>query len=114
MTAPDQPAADDWAEAEFIPAAPRVRFRFAPAVEVGGRIYDRIELRQPTGEDLEAAEKFGGSVKSALTLIQRVSGLPAQVVAKLPGAVLERASTCLSPPASLSEPLHNPNAREGA
>jgi hypothetical protein len=86
---------------EIVEIKPPKRFRWSPAIEYNNTSYDSMVLRAPTGANLLAMEKHGDSIAAGLALIQGVSGLPAQVVHRLPQPVIEQASVYLG---SFSKP----------
>jgi hypothetical protein len=89
---------------EVIEIAPPKRFRWSPAIEYNNTTYDSMVLRAPTGANLLAMEKHGNSINAGLVLIQAVSGLPPQVIQKLPQPVIERASLYLGSFSKPSQP----------
>lgn len=54
-----------------------------PAIEVNGKRYDAVELREPTLSEMISAQKSSG-LAATQELIRLVSGLPPLVVARIP------------------------------
>jgi hypothetical protein len=72
----------------------RLRFK---AIDWNAKSYDSLVLREPDVSDLLEARKKADPIEQGVTLLQRVCGLPMQVVIKLPQRVLERAADYFAP-----------------
>lgn len=59
-------------------------------VAMGDKTYSDLILREPTGGDLKAAEKFTG-IESDIVLIAMVSGVPKPAVEKIGSRDLKKA-----------------------
>lgn len=81
---------------EVIEAVAPLRLRFKP-IDWNAKSYDNLVLREPDVSDLLEARKKADPIEQGVTLLQRVCGLPMQVVIKLPQRVLERAADYFAP-----------------
>jgi hypothetical protein len=79
-------------EAEITPLQGPKRIRFDP-VEYSNKTYDQMVLREPSIGALIEMRKQTDHIAQMAVLIARTSGLPPQVVHKLPQSVLEAANT---------------------
>ena len=75
---------------------------FLPAVEFSGQTYDKLELREPTGGEVEKAYATGAQLKSTILLISLVSGVPRGAVEKVGISKIREASKFLE--GFISEP----------
>lgn len=73
-----------------------IRLRF-PAVEWNSTTYDTMTLHEPDISTILKAQKEKDPLDAAVVMIREVTGLPQQVVLKLPQAVLARAGDFFAP-----------------